>query len=63
MAKIKTRCSKCPYGPYNDLSDWCESCTHDPEAGWFGFTDHSIGVYFTSDEEQEKFYRENEIVD
>ena len=63
MAKIKTRCGECIYGPYDASSDWCESCTHDPETGWGGFTDHSIGMYFMSDEEQERFYQENEIID
>lgn len=40
----RNRCSECPYsfgsGP-DALSDICDGCQHDPDTGWFGYTDHS----------------------
>ena len=38
------RCADCQYsygGMPNALSDICDSCRHDPNTGWGGFTDHS----------------------
>lgn len=63
MAKIKTRCSKCKYGPYSNCSDICDGCMSDPHVAWFGFYDHRIGRDFKTEEEQKNFYRENEIID
>ena len=66
MAKIKTKCSKCEdssCGHYDPYSDICDECMCDPNTGWFGFYDHRIGRSFDTEEEQKRFYRENEIID
>lgn len=45
-----SKCQTCPYsfgGNYDPLSDWCDECTHDPDTGWGGFTDHRVGQHLT----------------
>ena len=52
-------CENCEYsicGEPDSLSDWCDECRHDPDTGWEGFTDHSVGEHFMNEEEQRKFY-------
>lgn len=66
MAKIKTKCSKCEdssWGHYDPCSDICDGCMCDPHVAWFGFYDHRVGRDFNTEEEQRKFYQENEIID
>lgn len=60
------KCNKCPYscaGHRDSLSDICDSCTCDPDTGWVGFTDHSIGKHFTSDKEANEYYRNHKYDD
>lgn len=48
-----SNCKNCQYGPSMDpMSDICDGCRSDADTGWGGFTDHSIGVHFNSDEEE-----------
>ena len=60
---MKSNCSKCPYqslaGGWDPCSDICDGCTTDPDTGWGGFTDHSIGKHFDSEEERTKYYEEH----
>lgn len=49
------KCSECEYGPYS-CSDICDDCVSDPDTGWGGFTDHSIGVHFDSENEKDEYY-------
>ena len=53
---MKSKCKNCEYGGYNPCSDICDSCTHDPETGWMGFTDHRVGKHFDNEEEQSDYY-------
>lgn len=62
---MKCRCSECEYGSCggpNPLSDFCDGCQHDPEAGWYGFTDYSVSdedgfpMHFDNEQEQKDFY-------
>lgn len=39
---VRRKCNHCQYGPYDNGSDICDSCRHDPDTGWGGYTDHSI---------------------
>lgn len=60
------RCKNCKYsfGGFRDaLSDVCDNCTHDPDTGWVGFTDHSIGKHFNSDKEAEEYYKSHRYED
>ena len=55
-------CSNCKYswgGERDYDSDICDSCTHDPDTGWGGFTDHSLEGHnhFNSEEERREYYR------
>lgn len=60
-------CDTCEYGPYDSLSDICDNCTHDPDTGWFGFTDHSFSdnhnnpLHFNNEDEQFEFYNNNKL--
>ena len=63
MAQVKTNCSKCKERRYSPYSAICDACMSDPHVGWFGFYDHRVGRDFKNEEEQRKFYQENEIVD
>lgn len=52
-------CKNCKYsydGHRDALSDICDNCVCDPDTGWGGFTDHSIGKHFNSDEEAKRYY-------
>lgn len=50
------KCQGCAYGPYPDpSSDICHGCRNDPDTGWGGFTDHSIGQHFYNEEERRKW--------
>ena len=54
-----SKCKNCPYsfgGERDSLSDWCDSCTNDPDTGWGGFTDHSVGEHFMDEQEQKQHY-------
>ena len=52
-------CKGCQYGSSPDpMSDICDGCRHDPDTGWGGFTDHSIGKHFNSEEEADAYYAE-----
>lgn len=54
-----SKCKNCPHsfgGHYDPLSDWCDSCTHDPDTGWGGFTGHRIGKHFNCEKEQHTYY-------
>lgn len=54
-----SKCSNCPHswgGCYDSSSDWCDACRHDPDTGWGGFTDHSIGKHFNSEKERNTYY-------
>ena len=52
-------CKNCKYsyGGHRDAeSDICDNCVCDPDTGWGGFTDHSIGKHFNSDEEAKRYF-------
>lgn len=54
-----SKCQTCPYssgGNYDPLSDWCDECTHDPDTGWGGFTDHRVGQHFNNEAERQAYY-------
>lgn len=54
-----SKCQTCPYsfgGNYDPLSDWCDECTHDPDTGWGGFTDHRVGQHFNNEVERQAYY-------
>lgn len=57
------KCSKCPYGPYDSLSDWCDDCMDDPNTGFGGFYDHRAERSFSSYEEQREYYRTHNVDD
>lgn len=49
-------CKNCPYsttGEPDSLSDWCDECRNDPDTGWGGFTDHSVGKHFMTETERQ----------
>jgi hypothetical protein len=60
-----SRCSNCEYSSFSGgpdpLSDICDGCQCDPDTGFGGFTDHSVGRHFNNEEEQANFYRDIEI--
>jgi hypothetical protein len=57
-------CKNCEYGPGPDpMSDICDGCRNDPDTGWGGFTDHSIGKHFNSDEEAKEYYENHFLYD
>lgn len=37
--------------------DICDGMRYDPNTGWGGFTDHFAKKSFSTDEEQEEYYR------
>lgn len=39
--------------------DACDSWTHDPNTGWFGFTDHYLGMSFNNQEEKDEYIKKN----
>lgn len=52
-------CKNCPYstaGQPDSLSDWCDECRNDPDTGWGGFTDHSVGEHFMTETERQEYY-------
>lgn len=52
------KCKNCKYsydGHRDAESDICDNCVCDPDTGWGGFTDHSIGKHFNSDEEANEY--------
>ena len=54
-----SNCKNCPHsfgGRYDPLSDWCDSCGHDPDTGWGGFTDHSNGKHYNCEKERHTYY-------
>lgn len=53
------KCKNCSYsccGEPDSLSDWCDECRNDPDTGWGGFTDHSVGEHFMNEQEQGIYY-------
>ena len=53
----KKRCISCQYswsGERDYSSDICDSCCHDPDTGWGGFTDNSFEEpkHFNSEDER-----------
>jgi hypothetical protein len=59
---MSRRCSNCKYswgGSRDYDSDICDECTHDPDTGWGGFTDHSLeeSKHFNTEEERILFYK------
>lgn len=58
-----SKCSGCPnatFGKSDPMSDVCDGCQNDPDTGWGGFTDHSIGKHFYSDDERNEYLRDHE---
>ena len=56
-----SKCSNCPYswgGECDPLCDWCDECRNDPDTGWGGFTDHSVGMHFNSEKERDAYYHQ-----
>lgn len=51
----------CGYGctSYNPSCDACDGYTNDPDTGWGGFTDHSIGKHFYSEQERQEWVKEH----
>ncbi len=60
---MSKKCSCCQYGGYNPLSDICDSCIHDNDTGWFGFTDHRVGKHFNNEDEQSEYYKSHYLND
>ena len=60
MRKCKT-CKYASCGEPDPCSDICDECREDPELCWYGFTDHSVGKYFKTEEERKSFYKKNNI--
>lgn len=59
-----SNCKNCQYGPSMDpMSDICDGCRNDADTCWGGFTDHSIGVHFNSDEEAAEYYASHKFDD
>lgn len=61
-----TNCSNClssSYGGRDSDSDFCDACTHDPDTGLGGFTDHSINMHFNSEAEAEAYYNSHRYED
>lgn len=51
-------CRNCQYGTSPDpMSDICDGCRNDPDTGWGGFTDHSLGKHFYSEDERQEYRR------
>lgn len=59
---MKKKCSECEHRLFKG-GDICDGCKFDPDTGWGGFTDHSIGKHFNSDEERDKWYEEHKEED
>ena len=56
-----SQCSGCQYGSSPDpSSDICDGCRSDPDTGWGGFTDHSIGKHFNNEDERDDYYKRRE---
>lgn len=58
-----SKCSNCEwasFGGSDPSSDICDGCRTDPDTGWGGFTDHSIGKHFNTEKERTKYEREHE---
>lgn len=59
-------CKSCPHGTFgmgpDAMSDVCDGCRNDPDTGWGGFTDHSEGKHFNSEEEAKKYYENHSIL-
>lgn len=56
------KCKNCQYsttGQPDSLSDWCDECRNDPDTGWGGFTDHSVGEHFMSETERQEYYKKH----
>lgn len=56
-------CRQCPHsscGSPDPSCDICDGCRNDPDTGWGGFTDHSIGRHFNSEEERNEYFRNYE---
>lgn len=56
------KCKNCEYstcGKPDSLSDWCDECRNDPDTGWGGFTDHSVGEHFMTETEQQEYYEKH----
>ena len=60
---MRTNCSNCPHSGYDPCSDICDGCMGDPNTGFSGFYDHRTNKNFMSEEEQNKYYRENEYTE
>lgn len=59
-----SRCQDCSYGSSPDpMSAVCDGCRNDADTGWGGFTDHSIGKHFNSDEEANEYYESHSFDD
>ena len=60
-------CKDCDHrtfsGGPDPMSDVCDGCRNDPDTGWGGFTDHSIGKHFDSDEEYDEYIKNESISD
>ena len=57
MGKNCSTCEYATFGAMDPMSDICDSCQNDPDTGWGGFTDHSIGKHFNSEEERDEYLR------
>ena len=56
------KCKNCEYstcGEPDSLSDWCDECRNDPDTGWGGFTDHSVGEHFMTETERQEYYEKH----
>lgn len=60
-------CKGCPYNDFgigpDPMSDICDGCRNDPDTGWGGFTDHSIGKHFDSIEEADDYRKTHSGMD
>ncbi len=56
-----SNCSDCEWGDFPDgSSDICDGCRTDPDTGWGGFTDHSVGKHFDNEKDRDDYYKRRE---
>ena len=63
---MSKNCKGCPHGSGNSpdpCSDVCDGCQNDPDTGWGGFTDHSLGKHFYNEEERRNYIKEKNLLE
>jgi hypothetical protein len=60
------KCKNCKHsscGAPDPCCDICDECRHDGDTGWCGFTDHSVGKHFYTEDEQKNYYKNHDLLD